>query len=80
MFVCPRSFESTQVPIDTGDTVILVTNSNVKHQLTGSEYPQRRAQCQEAANKLGIPSLRTANIQDLESKKSLVLSAFFCEK
>ncbi|CAG9584369.1 unnamed protein product [Danaus chrysippus] len=47
------------------DVVLLVVNSNVKHQITGSEYPQRRAQCQQAAHELGKPSLRSATGQDL---------------
>ncbi|CAK1595788.1 unnamed protein product [Parnassius mnemosyne] len=61
-----RSLEATQIPIETKDIVILVVNSNVKHQLTGSEYPQRRAQCQTAAEQLSVPSLRSANVKDLE--------------
>ncbi|XP_028155988.1 galactokinase-like, partial [Ostrinia furnacalis] len=64
-----RSLEAKHIPINTGDTAILVVNSNVKHQLTGSEYPQRRAQCQEAADKLGLPSLRGATRKDLEELK-----------
>ncbi|XP_045771478.1 galactokinase-like [Maniola jurtina] len=64
-----RSLVSTQIPVDSEDAVILVVNSNVKHQLTGSEYPQRRAQCQEAAKKLKIPSLRSARVEDLEELK-----------
>ncbi|RVE45937.1 hypothetical protein evm_009410 [Chilo suppressalis] len=66
-----RSLESTQIPMEVADAVILVVNSNVKHQLTGSEYPQRRAQCQEAADKLGKPSLRTARIEDLKELERL---------
>ncbi|XP_052759417.1 galactokinase-like isoform X2 [Galleria mellonella] len=66
-----QSLQATQIPLDLGDHVILVTNSNVKHELTGSEYPQRRAQCQEAADKLGLPSLRGAKIEDLEELKRL---------
>ncbi|XP_068631840.1 galactokinase-like [Battus philenor] len=61
-----RSLEATQIPIETEDVVILVVNSNVKHQLTGSEYPQRRAQCQLAAEHLSMPSLRSANVNHLE--------------
>ncbi|XP_063824709.1 galactokinase-like [Ostrinia nubilalis] len=64
-----RSLEAKHIPVNTGDTAILVVNSNVKHQLTGSEYPQRRAQCQEAADKLGLPSLRGATRKDLEELK-----------
>ncbi|KAL0892725.1 hypothetical protein ABMA27_014441 [Loxostege sticticalis] len=64
-----RSLEATHIPMVIGDTAILVVNSNVKHQLTGSEYPQRRAQCQEAADRLGKPSLRNATKGDLEELK-----------
>ncbi|CAG9584371.1 unnamed protein product [Danaus chrysippus] len=55
-----ESLESQQVPTKCSDVVLLVVNSNVKHQLTGSEYPQRRAQCQQAADELEKPSLRSA--------------------
>ncbi|XP_075973405.1 galactokinase-like [Anticarsia gemmatalis] len=65
-----RSLESQQIPMELGDLAVLVTNSNVKHQLTGSEYPQRRAQCQEAADRLGLPSLRDAKVEDLEKLKA----------
>nr|XP_021194173.2 galactokinase [Helicoverpa armigera] len=64
-----RSLESQQIPMELGDLAVLVTNSNVKHQLTGSEYPTRRAQCQEAADRLGLSSLRGARIEDLEKLK-----------
>ncbi|OWR49169.1 hypothetical protein KGM_215041 [Danaus plexippus plexippus] len=64
-----RSLESKQVPMKCSDVVLLVVNSSVKHQLTGSEYPQRRAQCQQAADELGKPSLRSATIQDLSKLK-----------
>ncbi|KAG6447092.1 galactokinase [Manduca sexta] len=66
-----RSLEAEQVPLETDDVALLVINSNVKHQLTGSEYPQRRAQCQEAADKLGLPSLRGAKRDDIEVLKRL---------
>ncbi|CAH0578996.1 unnamed protein product [Chrysodeixis includens] len=64
-----RSLESQHIPMELGDLAVLVTNTNVKHQLTGSEYPTRRAQCQEAADRLGLPSLRGATIADLEKLK-----------
>lgn len=52
--------------MEIGDAVILVTNSNVKHKLTGSEYPQRRAHCEKAAELLGLSSLRDATPGHLE--------------
>ena len=48
--------------------VVLITNSNVKHSLTGSEYPTRRKQCMEAAAILGKRSLREATLKDLEGE------------
>uniref|UniRef100_A0A671PPC2 Galactokinase 1 n=1 Tax=Sinocyclocheilus anshuiensis TaxID=1608454 RepID=A0A671PPC2_9TELE len=49
--------------------VILINNSNVRQSLTGSEYPTRRKQCEEAATILGKKSLREATLQDLEAAK-----------
>eukprot|EP00614_Pseudopedinella_elastica_P007364 CAMPEP_0172585050 /NCGR_PEP_ID=MMETSP1068-20121228/4531_1 /TAXON_ID=35684 /ORGANISM="Pseudopedinella elastica, Strain CCMP716" /LENGTH=467 /DNA_ID=CAMNT_0013379387 /DNA_START=225 /DNA_END=1628 /DNA_ORIENTATION=+ len=43
-----RSNKGTAVTMGAGDAVILVTNSNVKHTLSGSEYPTRVAQCKAA--------------------------------
>ncbi|KAM3591939.1 uncharacterized protein V6R79_009769 [Siganus canaliculatus] len=61
-----RSLEATLVPLTDPDLVVLITNSNVKHCLTGSEYPTRRKQCEEAASILGKDSLRDATISNLE--------------
>ncbi|XP_017339133.2 galactokinase isoform X2 [Ictalurus punctatus] len=60
-----RSLEATAVPLYDPDLVILITNSNVKHALTGSEYPSRRKQCEEAAAIMGKRSLRDATLHDL---------------
>ncbi|MBN3306346.1 GALK1 Galactokinase, partial [Amia calva] len=61
-----RSLEATLVPLTDQGLVILITNSNVRHSLTGSEYPSRRRQCEEAAATLGKSSLREATLEDLE--------------
>uniref|UniRef100_A0A672M6V8 Galactokinase 1 n=1 Tax=Sinocyclocheilus grahami TaxID=75366 RepID=A0A672M6V8_SINGR len=63
------SLEATAVPLADPGLVILITNSNVRHSLTGSEYPTRRKQCEEAAAILGKKSLREATLQDLEAAK-----------
>ncbi|CAG2068761.1 unnamed protein product, partial [Timema podura] len=65
-----RSLTHTLVPLKDPNIVILITNSHVKHELTGSEYPTRRRQCEEAAMALGKKSLRDADIQDLERLQS----------
>nr|XP_054592351.1 galactokinase [Nothobranchius furzeri] len=64
-----RSLEATLVPMADPDLVVLVTNSNVKHSLTGSEYPMRRKQCEEAAAAMKKDSLRDVTLQDLEEAK-----------
>ncbi|XP_038591940.1 galactokinase [Micropterus salmoides] len=64
-----RSMEATPVPLADSGLVILITNSNVKHSLTGSEYPMRRRQCEEAASILGKDSLRDATMKDLEEAR-----------
>ncbi|XP_008312603.1 galactokinase [Cynoglossus semilaevis] len=65
-----RSLEATSIPLADPHLVILITNSNVKHALTGSEYPTRRRQCEEAASILGKDSLRDATMKDLEEAKN----------
>ncbi|XP_061088396.1 galactokinase isoform X1 [Conger conger] len=72
-----RSLEATLVPLADPNLVILITNSNVRHSLTGSEYPSRRRQCEEAAATLGRSSLREASLQDLEDAKGNLDSVTF---
>lgn len=71
-----RSNDYTLVPYGKGkDTpVILVTNSCVKHSLSGSEYPDRVRQCKEAVATLQskypyIKSLRDATMEQLDELK-----------
>ncbi|CAD5125785.1 DgyrCDS13997 [Dimorphilus gyrociliatus] len=64
-----RSLETFKVPLIDPNTAVLIINSNVRHILTGSEYPERRQQCYSAADKLDVKSLRDATIMELESKK-----------
>jgi len=61
-----RSHEATQVPLDDPGVAVLIINSNVKHELTGGEYAERRAQCERAAKALGVELLRDANPASLE--------------
>ncbi|KAK5876379.1 hypothetical protein CesoFtcFv8_025739 [Champsocephalus esox] len=61
-----RSLEATPIPLADPGLIILITNSNVKHSLSGSEYPLRRRRCEEAASAMGKSSLRDATMKDLE--------------
>jgi galactokinase len=65
-----RSRVPELVPMNDPSVALLITNTNVKHELTGGEYAERRAQCEEAARILGIPALRDATAQMLSEKRS----------
>jgi galactokinase len=64
-----RSRKPELVPMTDASVAVLIINTNVKHELTGSEYPTRRKQCETAAKILGVPSLRDATPEALEFAK-----------
>ncbi|XP_045476102.1 galactokinase-like [Harmonia axyridis] len=66
-----RDMTYSSVPFDDPSMVILITNSNVKHSLSGSEYPTRRRQCKEAATLLGKNSLRECTLDDVKNLSAL---------
>nr|BAN40528.1 galactokinase, putative [Entamoeba invadens] len=47
-----KTQETTNKPVELGDYVLLVTNSNAPHKLESSQYNERVAQCTEAVKKL----------------------------
>lgn len=63
-------------PIDP-DYQIVIVNSNVKRGLVGSEYNRRREQCEQAANILGVDSLRAANQSMLDQKRPVMSDQVF---
>jgi galactokinase len=64
-----RSRETQLVPMNDPAVSVLVSNTNVKHELANGEYARRRAQCEAAAKILGVPSLRDATAEGLERAK-----------
>jgi len=48
---------------------LLITHSGVKHALVGGEYNERRAQCFEAAERLGAPALRDVTSAQLDAAR-----------
>ena len=56
---------------------VLIINTNVKHELTGGEYAQRRGQCEEAARNLGVASLRDATADALEERRPKMSEVVF---
>ena len=53
--------------------VFVIANSNVKHELTGSEYSSRRKQCEEAARIMGKKSLRDLSYHEILGKNLNIL-------
>lgn len=68
LHLCPRSLETSLVPLSDPKLAVLITNSNVRHSLGSSEYPLRRRQCEEVARALGKESLREVQLEELEGE------------
>jgi galactokinase len=62
-----RTRKTELVPMSDPSVELLVINTNVRHELSGGEYAQRRAQCEEAAKHLGAKSLRDITTEQLEA-------------
>ncbi len=72
-----RSLKIEQIPLDLGDTVIAVCNSNVSHELAAGEYNVRRSECETGVEILReklpeIKSLRDVSESDFEKFKNLL--------
>jgi galactokinase len=65
-----RSRKTELVPMRDPAVELLIANTNVKHELGSGQYAKRRAQCEAAAQILGVPSLRDASAEALERVKS----------
>jgi len=64
-----RSLETFQIPFVAGekDLVVLICNSDVRHELSESEYPTRRKQCSEALELMALKSFRNATEGNLSA-------------
>jgi galactokinase len=60
------SGSSRPVPLGADAPEVLVMDTGVSHELTDGGYGARRADCEEAARILGVPSLRAAGLADLD--------------
>jgi galactokinase len=66
-----RSLEAVQVPFVSDDLAIVICNSNVKHELSSSEYNVRRAECEQGVEILreflpNVSQLRDVSREDFE--------------
>eukprot|EP00595_Chromulina_sp_UTEXLB2642_P001828 CAMPEP_0196763790 /NCGR_PEP_ID=MMETSP1095-20130614/4787_1 /TAXON_ID=96789 ORGANISM="Chromulina nebulosa, Strain UTEXLB2642" /NCGR_SAMPLE_ID=MMETSP1095 /ASSEMBLY_ACC=CAM_ASM_000446 /LENGTH=350 /DNA_ID=CAMNT_0042117799 /DNA_START=226 /DNA_END=1278 /DNA_ORIENTATION=+ len=73
-----REYSTCELGINMEDNktkpIVLVTNSNIKHKLAGSEYPDRVKQCNEAVKVLQsqypeVKALRDATVDMLDAVK-----------
>ena len=74
-----RTRKTELVPMSDPFVALLIINTNVKHELSGGEYAERRAQCEEAAKNLGVKSLRDVSASQLEKNKDK-LSELVCRR
>jgi len=71
-----RSLETAQVPFDpaAADARLMLINTRAMHELSDGEYGQRRAECEQAARLLGVPSLRSVtDVRELDRLADPVL-------
>ena len=61
-----RTLDVQPVPLLLGDWQLIVLDSGERHAHASSGYNQRRAECAQACQLLGIASLRDATAEDLE--------------
>lgn len=64
-----QSLVTTSVPIPS-DLTLVIVNSNYPRKLVDSEYNQRRIDCEQAATKMSVASLRGATLALLEQTKA----------
>jgi galactokinase len=72
-----RSRKTELVPMNDASVELLIANTNVKHELTGGGYARRREQCETATKILGVPALRDATAEMLESAKGKMDDVIF---
>uniref|UniRef100_A0A6B2E9Y2 Putative galactokinase n=1 Tax=Phlebotomus kandelakii TaxID=1109342 RepID=A0A6B2E9Y2_9DIPT len=68
-----QNVSAQQIPLESDELVFLICNSNVKHELSSSEYPTRRKQCAEALAAMGLSSYRDAAVSQLSAVKDPLL-------
>jgi galactokinase len=61
-----RSLAVEPVPLQLGDWRLVTADSGVRHWLADSGYNDRRRECHEACEVLGVTSLRDATAADLQ--------------
>jgi len=65
-----RSQEIRQIPFSSDGISVLITNSNVKHELVGGEYAERRNGCDSALQKIGAASWRDVTTEQVDAAET----------
>jgi galactokinase len=73
-----RSRHIEHIPIVDPNVTVLIINTNVKHELSGGAYAERRGQCESAARKLGARSLRDISAGQLEANRAKITGVEYC--
>lgn len=60
-----RTLETVSVPLDSSQVRIVVANTMAKHKLVGSEYNQRRKECEEAVQRLRVRHHNIRTLRDV---------------
>ncbi|MGE3289294.1 MAG: galactokinase [Pseudonocardia sp.] len=68
VFLDTRSLAVEHIPFDLASAglALLVVDSRTPHALVSGEYAERRDSCARAAERLGVPALRDATLDDLD--------------
>jgi galactokinase len=61
-----RTLEVTPVPLELGGHRLVMLDSGEQHANAASGYNERRAECAQACERLGLPSLREATLEQAE--------------
>ena len=64
LFLDTRSLDWTVVPMP-AEAELVVLNSGIAHNHSKGDYRTRRAECEEAARRLGVAQLRDLDVPDL---------------
>jgi galactokinase len=64
-----RNQALNHIPCQTTKLALLLVNSGVQHELAGGEYARRREECQQAAEALGVKSLRELELATLQNRQ-----------
>ncbi|TDD21423.1 galactokinase [Nonomuraea diastatica] len=72
LFLDCRSLASRNIPLDLAShgLAMLIIDTHVHHEHASGEYAKRRAECESAARKLGVPALR--DVTDLAAALGLL--------